>query len=356
MNDDFYPVLAAHVDVKKFPGLSSVYPAAHLFQRLLIVLAAKTFHGDAEILRQIALIGTRPIRNTDDLSLLITELTSFSTLDNILDRQHPFQPPKKLVDQALNRLQRGPAFAHFPDHVRRSIGKILQDFITSSQQGDTVEPSAILIRLSPHIPASGPSTDPPETLHAAMMARESLVPCVSSDSLASASNTVVQFDPPEVAFFTRQDTGRGYTRPDRRDPRNDPRPALRSDFRRDDRPSSRQDLRGPDRPDSRLDESRDFRPAASDARPESSASLEDLQKLMQSLQSQLDKHVRQVRPASSSHSRERAAYVAHNSDSDELAYSALLSDRYAVGPLSYDPRPLGVRTTIDSSESSPNPW
>ena len=189
-----------------------------------------------------------------------------------------------------------------------------------------------------------------------MMARESLVPSVSTDSLDSASNTVVQFDPPEVAFFTRQDTGRGYTRPDRRDPRNDPRPALRSDFRRDDRPSSRQDLRGPDRPDSRLDESRDFRPAASDARPESSASLEDLQKLMQSLQSKLDKHVRQVRPAASSHSRERAAYVAHNSDSDELAYSALLSDSYAVGPLSYDPRPLGARTTIDSSESSPVPW
>ncbi len=256
----------------------------------------------------------------------------------------------------MNRLQRGPAFAHFPDHVRRPIGKILQDFITSSQKGDTVEPSAILIRLSPHIPASVPSKDPPETLHAAMMASESLVPSVSTDSLASASNTVVQFDPPEVAFFTRQNTGRGYTRPDRSDPRNDPRPALRSDFRGDDRPSSRQDLRGPDRPDSRLDESRDVRPAASDARPESSASLEDLQKLMQSLQSKLDKHVRQVRPAASSHSRERAAYVNHNSDSDELAYSALLSDSYAVGPLSYDPRPLGARTTIDSPESSPNPW
>ncbi len=40
MNDDFYTVLAAHVDIKTFPGLSSVYPAAHLFQRLLIVLAA----------------------------------------------------------------------------------------------------------------------------------------------------------------------------------------------------------------------------------------------------------------------------------------------------------------------------
>ncbi len=46
--------------------------------------------------------------------------------------------------------------------------------------------------------------------------------------------------------------------------------------------------------------------------------LEDLQKLMQSLESKLDKHVHQNCQATASPTRERAAYVAQG-DSDELA-------------------------------------
>ncbi len=58
------------------------------------------------------------------------------------------------------------------------------------------------------------------------MSGESLVPLLSTDSLASASNTVVQPDPPEAAFFNSQDPGSGY-RMDRRELRNDLRPTLR---------------------------------------------------------------------------------------------------------------------------------
>ena len=206
--------------------------------------------------------------------------------------------------------------------------------------------------MAPHIPSSSPSPAPAAALYA-MMVSEYLVPCVSTDSLASSSNTVVQLDPPESAFFTRQDPGRGYSRPDRRDLRIDPRPAIHSDFRRDDRPASRQDLRGPDRPDSRLAESRDFRPSASDDRTESSASLEDLQKLLQSLQSKLDKHVRQARPTPAPPHHERAAYSVHHSDSDEIAYSAVFTDPHDGGPPSYTAYPRPLRTTIDSP---PIPW
>jgi hypothetical protein len=83
-----------------------------------------------------------------------------------------------------------------------------------------------------------------------------------------------------------------------------------------------------------------------------STTLEDHQKLMQSLKSKLDKHVRQTRPAAASPSRERVAYMAHNSDSesDKMAYSAFVTDNHDGGPPSYTvyPHPLGACTAIDS--------
>jgi hypothetical protein len=100
-----------------------------------------------------------------------------------------------------------------------------------------------------------------------------------------------------------------------------------------------------------LNESRDFRGSAvPDDRPESSATLKDLQKLIQSLQSKLDKHVCQAHPAPASPRRERVAYMAHNSDTDELAYSAFFTDNHDGRPPSYTVYPclLGVQTTIDS--------
>ena len=69
---------------------------------------------------------------------------------------------------------------------------------------------------------------------------------------------------------------------------------------------------------------------------ESSTTLDDLQKLMQSLESKLDKRVRRARPAPASPSRERVAYISHNSDSesDEMAYSAFVTDNHDGGPSS----------------------
>jgi hypothetical protein len=208
-------------------------------------------------------------------------------------------------------------------HVRSAMDKTIQDLLASIQDGDTVEPSAILIRPAPHFPAPSPSTDTTETLNA-MLARESLVPSLSADPLASASNTVVQLDPPEAAFFNGQDPGYGF-RSDCHNLRPDLRPALRSNIHRDDRPPSRKDLRGPNsndfRPGSRFDTSRDLRPDAADHRPTPSTSLKDLQKLTESLQSQLDKHLREALQAQAS---PRAAFMDQTSNSDKMAYSLTL--------------------------------
>ena len=146
---------------------------------------------------------------------------------------------------------------------------------------------------------------------------------------------------------------------DRRDPRYDRydnRAPLRTDFRRDfrpdDRPVSRQDQRGPPRADSRLDESRDLVPPAP-GRPDSSVTLEELQTTMKAMQSLMDKQARQARQNQESSPprrlQPRAAYTAHVADSDEIAYTAFITD-YADDSPSYStaPRPLHVRSTIDS--------
>jgi hypothetical protein len=49
------------------------FSAAHAFQRLLILLASKTFHLHREITQNIALVGTSPLKTTDDLSLFIKD-------------------------------------------------------------------------------------------------------------------------------------------------------------------------------------------------------------------------------------------------------------------------------------------
>mmetsp|Transcript_60238 Transcript_60238/g.126025 ORF Transcript_60238/g.126025 Transcript_60238/m.126025 type:complete len:523 (-) Transcript_60238:122-1690(-) len=350
LNADFWPVINNLIDLTKFPGLSPVFPAAHAFQRLLILLATKTFHLNMEIRQNIALVGTTPLKNTDDLGRLILELTSLSTLDNILDRQSPFQPPKNIVDQALLHLQRGSSLSHFPLHIRSALDKIIHDFLAVIQDGHTVLPSAILIRFTPYFPVPSPSLDQPDTLNA-MMAREYLLPRTSIDSTISASNTIVHLDPPEVALLARQDTRRDYHN-DRRDLRPEPRSVLRQDVRRDfrpdSRPASRQDIRGSarsdSRNDSRIEEPRDFR-----SPPD--PTLEDLQKNMAALQSQLDKHARQVRQVhASSPRRDHTAFMAQASDPDEIAYSAFITDATIRDGHGYSthPRPLGTRTTTDS--------
>ncbi len=78
---------------------------------------------------------------------------------------------------------------------------------------------------------------------------------------------------------------------------------------------------------------------------------------MASMQSQIDKHVRQARQAqaSSSSRRDRSAFAAHADDSDEIAYTTFVADNAELYPAVRDrqyhsahPRPLDVHTFIES--------
>ena len=231
LNSAFWPVINDSTDLTRFKGLSTVFPAAHALQMLLILLANKTFHSDMDLKKATALIGDGPLKTSADLGRFIDDITSTSTLANILDRDLAFKPPKDLVHQALQHVQRGSSLDHFPLPVRTALDKILQEQLDYIQSGNTVLPTAILLRFAPYFPP--PSLEPSDQI-AAMLARESLAPCASADSGRSASDTVVQFGPPEVAFVARQDS--------RHDSRKDFRPDSRPDSRQDSRNDSRKDF------------------------------------------------------------------------------------------------------------------
>ena len=248
-----------------------------------------------------------------------------------------------------------------PEHLRSFYTRANARFLHRIKEGACVRTSTLYVSLSAILQSSVRASRPAHESPALAALLADVVPEFRQEPnefvTASAST-------PEIALIARFDDRHrsardrlGYRpecndyRPERSayrpDIRRDPRPQVRRDFRPDDRSESRPDLRGPARGASRP-ESR----AAADDPPDSSATLEDLQKSFASLQSQLDKHSRQARQAldTSSSRRDRAAFAAHADDSAEASYAAYVMDRPDAASREHEfySRPLAVRTTIDS--------
>ena len=230
-----------------FSGLSKVFPAAHKLQMLLILLANKTFNAKSEILAANAVLGTKVLETSADVAVFTNAILSASTLDNIIKFEPPFQPHQPLVHQSLKCLQSGQTISKLPLHVLSEVERLLQGFQDDLKKVSIVNPSAILLRLAPYFPnPSSESTSSTPSLHSALMARELPVSSISADSSLSASDTVVQFGPAEVAFVARQDL--------RKDSRQDSRQDLRKDSRQDyRRPTPSWDRRSDSQERSRLD-------------------------------------------------------------------------------------------------------
>ena len=282
------PVLHGIFDLSKLPGLSTVFPVSHAYQKLLVLLTNKTFRDKVAIKQNLALIGSSPLNNVADLSCFTQEITDAHILESILARFPPFDPPKQVVHQALLNVQRGSALHKLPHHVRAAIDPALQEFLDEFDADNYVDLSSIMVRLAPLFPPKASSPDQPEQLDA-MLARASSVSRASCASLASGSNTVVQPNLSESALMARPDTGRD-SRSDSRQrqaPSTDRRvPDRREPDRRQDRPSVPQDRpssAGPPRP-------RD------DSQP-SSASLKSLQDRIGDLQRDLAYMVRAAKTA-----------------------------------------------------------
>ncbi len=104
-----------------------------------------------DLKKATALIGDGPLKTSSDLGRFIDDIASTSTLANILDRELAFKPPKDLVNQALQHVQRGPSLDHFPLPVRSALDKILQEHLDYIQSGNDVLPTAILLIVGPEV-------------------------------------------------------------------------------------------------------------------------------------------------------------------------------------------------------------
>ena len=248
-----------------------------------------------------------------------------------------------------------------PEHLRSFYTRANARFLHRIKEGACVRTSTLYVSLSAilqsSVRASRPAHESPAL--AAMLAdvvpefRQEPDEFVTASASTPETALIARFDDRYRPARDRRDyrPERSDYRPERSDYRpdirRDPRPEVRHDFRPDDRSESRPDLRGPARGASRP-ESR----AAADDPSDPSATLEDLQKSFASLQSQLKKHSRQARQAldTSSSRRDRAAFAAHADDSAEASYAAFVMDRPDAASREHEfyPRPLAVRTTIDS--------
>ncbi len=313
------------------------------------------------IIDSAATLGYTPISTPVQVSRLLKDIYAHAYLASILNDQPTTM--SKLDNafhaQAIDGLSRS---AHLqPDHIRGIFVKSLQSFSDHIKRGESVRSSALLINISALLqPTERPVPPSSETAFAALLT--DTIP----DYRRNTDN-IVPAPVPESALMARFDD-RLRTDRDRRDPRSD-----RRDFRPNDRPASRQDARrnypsddraasrydgrqGVPRSESRNDSRSDDYRASRHSNPEesrdSSVTLADIQKSFASLQSQVDKHTKQVsKPASPLLCRrDRSAYNAHVEDDAEIAFTAImdandeLASAFRVRQVwSSHPRPLGTR-------------
>jgi hypothetical protein len=358
-------------DLTSINDLDPTLFAFHVSQILAVLLFNRVQIAKSDMLHNASLIGSQPLQSTRHVSQLIRDINSYAKITTITsDFNQPISRfDRALVEQVLDGLQR--SAHHLPEHRRTLFTRSLQRFSDRLHAGSAVRLPALLVSfaaiLQPPVVRPSRSTSPAqETLvQAALLA--DVVPEFRTDS-----------DLPETALYARfdnrfrTDRDRPDSRPDRGDFRTTPRSDLRRDPRPDDRRPFRPDDRpGPDfsqefrgnarsasRPESRLAAPRDFRTPAPDDPPASPATLEDLQKSFASLQSQLDKQTRLARQAQDSFSssrRDRTAFAADVADSGgdhqlprEIPHHAFSMENDLSFQESFHPRPLGVRTTIDS--------
>ena len=96
------PVINHTTNTTSFKRLSSIFPAAHSMQMLMIclaLLANKNFHSDnfSSLSKEIVLIGHGPLKNTDNLKEFDNDIEAYSVLSKILAGEPAFQPPTQLL-------------------------------------------------------------------------------------------------------------------------------------------------------------------------------------------------------------------------------------------------------------------
>ena len=272
-------------------------------------------------------------------------------LVNVLNDIPPFNANNTLIMQILDGLKR--SVHMLPDHVRTHLNHNLEFFIACSKSGSMdITPTALLISIAPII------QEPPnfELEISSMFPAGPTEPAMLSDlqrlpDLRRITDPVTQSstssDPRETAFAAQLRDRQRLSAPDRYRP-----PSHVADGARHD--SVRRDVRIDPRQDNvRRDSNREVRHDRHDVYgdsgrprktepPQPGATLEDLQRTIASLQSQIDRQARKANQESSSKSNRLAFESAHmasaktssapdDPDVIDQDYAAAKSKFYALG-------------------------
>jgi hypothetical protein len=242
LNQTLSDYLDSLMDMSLIKTTAHRYSAAQALQTLNIILADRTYFSRAKITEEFSALSIRPIRNNADLLQLQAKLHQFSVFFNILAGRKPFQIDPTVFLQIAEAIQN--SIPDLPSSIQADVRTAIQHLKLALGLNAITRTSVFVTYLSPiysKLDAFQSSTQPqshslePPAQIAAMMARESVAPRVSADSGRSASDTVVQFEPAELAFVARQ----ASRHDSRKDFRQDSRTGLRQDSRKDFHPDSR---------------------------------------------------------------------------------------------------------------------
>ena len=292
INTTVMTVLNMAYDMTPFPDLVNTLYALHGLQTVSALLFNRAQGGKVQIMNFGSSLGYRPTPTGADILCLMKDVRVFSLLMNIFTEQPLFPTNPMLIQQVLDGLLR---MVHLlPDHVRTDLHTSLQIFAARFKLKETVLPMAVLINTAAIV-------QPPLLLvQGVPQIPESVLPVMitADPPVHDRSENMQQLHAPRVTYASATAMVARQAIPDRK--RVSGASSLDSGSRREVRPETGgyRDLRP----------SYDRRPAAPSA---SAVTLEDLQRSMAALQSQVDRQARLARRDNPNDERQPPAAAYH---------------------------------------------
>ena len=326
-------------DMSNLTDLVPKLHGIHAYQLLHILLYNQAQRANVAILQFARTLGYTPIHTDVQLTRLIGTVRAVSVLMNITNGAPPFASNNLLTIQLLDGFSR--TIHLLPDHIRTDVSTNLNYFQACIKGKMIVTPMAILINMAP-ILQEQPNFDS-ELLDVtsvdnipAMLSNDQTLPDLRriSDNVTQQSDT----DPREVAFAAQLRDRQRLSAPDRFRPSPDTYAARQDNARRDVRIDPRQAICVPSTRNVRQDTyGASSQPRKADPSSQT-ATLEDLQRTIASLQSQIDRQARQARKEDTSNSNRFSSASAHLASSKPTSVPDdpdVIDQEYAPPPKFY---------------------
>ena len=326
-------------DMSNITDLVPTLYGIHAYQLLHILLYNRAQRAKVAIIQFARTIGYTPIHTDVQLIRLIGTVRALSVLMNVTHDAPPFETNNLLTIQLLDGFSR--AIHLLPDHIRTDVSSNLNYFQACMKGKLNVTPMAILINMvpilqdQPNFELEIPDIASVENIPA-MLSNDQTLPDFRriSDNGMQTSGA----DPREVAFAAQLRDRQRLSAPDRYRPSSDTKPARQDNVRQDVRFDPRQAICAPSNRNARQEiYGASSQPRKADPSSQT-ATLEDLQRTIASLQSQIDRQARQARKEDTSNSNRLSFASAHLASSKPTSVPDdpdVIDQEYAPPPKFY---------------------